>query len=323
MDDKISVIVPVYNVEKWLEECVESIVNQTYKNLEIILVDDGSIDKSSEICDDWKIRDSRIKVIHKKNGGLSSARNAGLDICTGEYIAFIDGDDYIKDNMFECLINIAEENNVDVVKCKMYLYYDETNTTKINPLKANKYYDKEELLKCFYYHKDNIAGGMCDKLFKKYLFDSIRFPEGLNTEDYFVLSEIYNNIDGLYSVKDVLYCYRQREDSICRKKYIDNHSFDEIKVCDMIMKKNKKKYPEQLEDSIIMCAIARFSVYNQLINIEHDKSIECEWKNELKRFSKHIRKNSNISFIFKIKYYLFSNFMNFYKRIKNIFGGIK
>ena len=100
----LSIIVPVYNVEKYIGKCIESIVNQTYKDLEIILVDDGSTDNSGKICDEWARKDKRIKVIHKKNGGLSDARNAGLDICTGDYIGFVDSDDYIELNMYEDLL---------------------------------------------------------------------------------------------------------------------------------------------------------------------------------------------------------------------------
>ena len=105
MNPMISVIVPIYNVEKYLARCVDSIVNQTYKNLEIILVDDGSPDRCPQMCDDYAEKDSRIKVIHKKNGGLSDARNAGMAVATGEYISFIDSDDWIETSMFELLLN--------------------------------------------------------------------------------------------------------------------------------------------------------------------------------------------------------------------------
>ena len=109
MSDKISVIVPVYNVENYLRRCVDSIINQTYKNLEIILVDDGSPDNCPVICDEYAQKDSRIKVIHKENGGLSSARNCGMDMATGEYIGFVDGDDWIESDMYKFLIENAEK----------------------------------------------------------------------------------------------------------------------------------------------------------------------------------------------------------------------
>ena len=116
-DKLISVIVPVYNVEKYLNKCVESIVNQTYKNLEIILVDDGSPDNCPQMCDAWAKKDCRIKVIHKKNGGASSARNAGLDAATGEYIAFVDGDDYLSAEIYEKLLNLSLLYKAQIVRC--------------------------------------------------------------------------------------------------------------------------------------------------------------------------------------------------------------
>lgn len=119
MTEKVSIIVPVYNVEQWLDECIESIINQTYKNLEIILVDDGSKDNSGVICDKWKLKDDRIIVIHKKNGGLSSSRNAGLDIFTGEYVTFCDSDDYIEKETIESMLNTLKEKKVDIVWCAM------------------------------------------------------------------------------------------------------------------------------------------------------------------------------------------------------------
>ena len=115
MESLISVIVPVYNVENYLDKCIESIVNQTYKNLEIILVDDGSLDSSSKICDEWAVKDNRIKVIHKTNGGVSSARNEGLKNANGDFIAFVDSDDWLELNMYEKLISKQKETNTDIV----------------------------------------------------------------------------------------------------------------------------------------------------------------------------------------------------------------
>ncbi len=117
IEKKVSVIVPIYNAEKYLNKCLESIIGQTYKNLEIILVDDGSSDNSPTICDAWAQIDSRIRVIHKKNGGVSSARNAGIDLAQGDYIGFVDADDWIEPNMYEVLINNAVLINHPAVMC--------------------------------------------------------------------------------------------------------------------------------------------------------------------------------------------------------------
>lgn len=121
MEDKlISIIIPVYNVQNYLRECIDSVIAQTYKNLEIILVDDGSPDKSGEICDEYSKKDARIKVIHKENGGLSDARNVALDIAKGEYIGFIDSDDYVEKDMFETLHTLAVEHNAEISSISFY-----------------------------------------------------------------------------------------------------------------------------------------------------------------------------------------------------------
>ena len=127
MDEKVSIIVPVYNVEKYLDKCIESIVNQTYRNIEIILVDDGSPDKCPEICNEWAKKDDRIKVIHKENGGLSSARNAALEIAQGDYITFVDSDDWIENDMIQSMLTCAAKNDADIVCCGFY--FDNVDTT--------------------------------------------------------------------------------------------------------------------------------------------------------------------------------------------------
>ena len=131
MEDVVSVIVPVYNVEQYIRKCIESILNQTYNKMEIILVDDGSTDNSGIICDEYSKRDKRIKVIHKINGGLSDARNAGLDICTGDYIVFVDSDDYIKNNMIEMLHKDILEKRADISVCS-YFFDNDGNIKRKN-----------------------------------------------------------------------------------------------------------------------------------------------------------------------------------------------
>lgn len=118
----ISVIVPVYKVEKFLDRCINSIIQQTFTNLEIILVDDGSPDRSGEICDEWKMKDKRIRVIHKENGGLSDARNKGLDVATGDYVAFIDSDDWIDPDMFQLLYDATQKYQADIAECSWPVY---------------------------------------------------------------------------------------------------------------------------------------------------------------------------------------------------------
>lgn len=171
----ISVIVPVYNVEKYLDKCMQSIVDQTYKNLEIIIVDDGSVDNCPAICDEWAKKDRRIKVVHKKNGGLSSARNAGLDIFTGEYVMFVDSDDWIDKNSAEILLQTAENNNADIVCGSLYL--ENTDGTNLVPQIQNAVYEGEEIVKNFLL--DKIRPEVCSKIYKGELIRQFGFDENL------------------------------------------------------------------------------------------------------------------------------------------------
>ena len=125
MGELISVIIPIYNVEAYLDECIASVIAQTYSNLEIILVDDGSPDNCPQMCDEWAAKDSRIRVIHKENGGLSDARNAGIDIATGEYIAFVDSDDWIEPEMYEIMLAALKNENADICACNILSCFPE------------------------------------------------------------------------------------------------------------------------------------------------------------------------------------------------------
>lgn len=176
MDMLISVIVPIYKVESYLNRCIDSIINQTYKNLEIILVDDGSPDRCGEICDNYAKLDSRIRVIHKINGGLSSARNAGLKIAKGDYIGFVDSDDYIKTDMYENLINACIMNECHVSGVRYERRYQnglkEDSLTVItdNSLKSSEEYFRELLL-----HVGDVS--VCTKLFEKSILENLFFDE--------------------------------------------------------------------------------------------------------------------------------------------------
>ena len=146
MNPLISVIVPIYNVEKYLARCVDSIVNQTYKNLEIILIDDGSPDLCPQMCDDYAEKDSRIKVVHKKNGGLSDARNAGMAVATGEYISFIDSDDYVSDDFFECLLDVMNKENSDIAECSVVKFYEDNRFDEFSDDLSVKTYDTQDAM---------------------------------------------------------------------------------------------------------------------------------------------------------------------------------
>ncbi len=184
----ISVIVPVYNVEQYLNKCVDSIINQTYKNLEIILVDDGSPDNCGEICEKYAQKDDRIKVIHKENGGQGSARNMGLDISKGEYIAFVDSDDWIDSDMYECMMSDLLEHSADMSMCNFWI---------VNGEKISAEAEQEDIiimnnkqLMEFYYSDSRMNTSPCNKLYKKDLWEGIRYPEKVFREDELILYKV-------------------------------------------------------------------------------------------------------------------------------------
>jgi len=219
--EKISVIVPIYNVEKYLEKCLTSIINQTYKNLEIILIDDGSKDNSGKIADNFDKKDSRIKVIHKENGGLSSARNIGIENASGEYIGFVDSDDYIKEDMFEVLSNLIIKYKSDISIVSFYeiengKIIERQYTNEI--IKMNKLDGIKQIL-----FDEKIPNYAWNKLYKKELFDNIRYPEGKKFED---ISTAYKLVENAKNIvfKDVAeYYYVRREDSITKQKNYENY----------------------------------------------------------------------------------------------------
>lgn len=247
----ISVIVPVYNVAEYLPECVDSIINQTYKNLEIILVDDGSTDACPDICDDYAKRDSRIRVIHKKNGGLSDARNAGLDICTGEWIGFVDSDDYIASDMYEKLYCAAIENDCDVAVCH-FLCEDDGALFDSNKFRKYVYDKKEDMIWELFMGGTGIISA-CLKLYKRGIFKKLRFPKNINYEDAYIVLDVVKVTSNMVILPDMLYFYRTRVGSITKEYYWNTGMWDEIIVYKHILSILRNEYPI-LED-LGMCRL--------------------------------------------------------------------
>lgn len=208
---KISIIVPVYKVEKYLDKCLESISNQTYKNLEIILIDDGSPDSCPEICDEWAKKDKRIRVIHQKNSGAGAARNVGLEVCTGEFIAFVDSDDYMASNMYETLMLLFEED-IDIVECDYISVMDNDAKFEWKAL-ATKTYSKNEAMKehiLDHYFRQLIW----NKLYRRRCVENIAFPIGKKIDDEFWTYQVLGKAKKLKRCNLKLYAYRQQENSV-------------------------------------------------------------------------------------------------------------
>lgn len=217
MNELVSVIVPIYGVEDYLGKCIDSIINQTYKELEIILVDDGSPDKCPEICDEYAKKDSRVRVIHKKNGGLSDARNAGIDVAKGAYFVFIDSDDWVEATMVEHLLNSCKKYNVELATCARYIT-DGCNTSTVAFNGEEKVYSAENALSEILLGKAMDVAAW-DKIYARRLFDCIRYPVGENNEDIAVFYKIVDSAGKVAHCGKAEYYYRSRPGSITKLKY--------------------------------------------------------------------------------------------------------
>ncbi|MGN0398562.1 MAG: glycosyltransferase [Blautia sp.] len=244
---EVSIIVPVYQVEKYIRQCVDSILAQTFTDFELILVDDGSKDQSGKICDEYAWMDERVKVIHKENGGLSDARNKGMDQASGNYFMFVDSDDYIAPTMIECLYKSILNQNADIAVCN-YLYYFENDRRKNFATNI-----KSEVLsgaEIFYNRKNERNYGIWtvawNKLYKSETFGKIRFRFGKYHEDEFWANDIYQMDIKVVTIPECLYYYRQRDNSIMGKKSIARN-FDIIEALQerIFVYLKEEKYTDQ------------------------------------------------------------------------------
>lgn len=261
-NQKISVIVPVYKVEKYLDKCVESIVNQTHTNLEIILVDDGSPDNCPKMCDDWAKKDKRIKVIHKQNGGVADARNTGINASTGKYIAFVDSDDFIHPTMYQKLIEKITKCNCDICMCgftsvnedgsqKHFKEINRPNVTSKNIIKyflSNSVQEKDSCFETF-----GLMGNVWRILIKKEIIKNTRFQKLKIAEDLLFLINIITDNTKICSIDDYLYYYLQRQDSVM-------HKFNKQKVDERY--KAFKIIFEEIKTRVDCNSLSAFKFYN-------------------------------------------------------------
>ena len=302
MDKLITIIIPVYKVEKYLNRCVESVVGQTYKTLEIILVDDGSPDNCPKMCDEWAQKDARIKVVHKPNGGLSDARNFGLDNATGEYVFFLDSDDYIHRQTIEKLLGVAEEKKVDFVMCGLSRFFDGENPEiEVKDVQIQVYKD-EQVIDNLYNSGIPYLMISCAKLFNKKIFDGLRYEKGRLHEDEFIIHHILSRTSSFAVSNEKLYYYFQHMASITRTisdKGVQ-HRLDAYVQRNEFLNKN---YPDrQTENDLLLMGQLR-ALYSNAIHwwngtkseeiiVEYNKvysrAKKKSYKDKLFKFSKKI-----------------------------------
>lgn len=233
----LSVIVPIYNCELFVRECIDSIRNQTYKNLEIILIDDGSTDSSPAICDEYAIKDNRIRVIHQSNGGLSVARNTGIEKSTGNYITFIDSDDSILPETLELAMHTVKKYSLDFIRFLAYRSGEGGNGTGKVTLSLEDEYE-ERIRKCIA-NEWTIAWG---RVYRKELWDDVRFPEGRIYEDTFVAPYIIEKTKRCGTIDKELYFYRNNPSGICNTSLFNSKKrFDYVLACEERLEYAKRK----------------------------------------------------------------------------------
>lgn len=216
---KISIIIPIYNVEEYLPQCLESVIRQTYPDLEIILVNDGSTDSCAAICEAYAQKDSRIQVIHKKNGGLSDARNAGLRMATGDFISFVDSDDVLDLHFCQKLLSALLENKADIAECRFIAFEQEDelkNWSSVHPGKTEVFRTDKALELLMHEHFKQVVW---NKLYRKEVIAGLEFPVGKINEDEFWTYQVFSHAQKILRIQEVLYFYRQQESSIMGRRY--------------------------------------------------------------------------------------------------------
>lgn len=275
---KVSVIIPVYNVEKYIDKCLNSLINQTLEDIEFIVVNDGSKDSSKEIIKRYMEKTDKIKYYEKENGGLSDARNYGLEYANGEYVAFLDSDDYVENTMYEKMYNKAEENNLDYVECNFYWTYidDKNNIKKLKKDIGKKYKNKNEMM---------IYGRVVawNKLIKRTLIKE-KFPKGLNYEDVEFFYKLIPEINTFGFVDEPLIYYVQRENSIINKQtYKTGQIFNVLDNVIDFYKKNKiyDEYEQELEYTytrLLLCSSFK-RIKKIQDDVQREKLLYETWQN--------------------------------------------
>lgn len=302
----ISIIVPVYNTEKYLNKCIESIISQTYKDLEIILIDDGSTDNSGNICDKYKASDSRIHVIHQENKGLSVARNTGIDYAHGEYITFIDSDDYIEFDTFEDVNYAIQKFNPDLIFFREKSVNEIGQTIYINgsepsgEIKQITKKNAEDLI------IKELINGMCDKVYRAEIVKSIRFHEGkMYGEDYMYNLVALTKVEKVAYIDRIKYSYVSNSNSVTHKKFNKN-SFDQVFFKDEIQQYISVNFPEYDILGKKQSFLARLRIMRPI----YYEKLQRDYNNEILLFSQEMKKmfhqcKAVLSSKEIIEYYLF------------------
>lgn len=325
----ISIIIPVYNVEEYIDCCLRSVVGQTYKNLEIIIVDDGSTDSSYEKCNKWSDEDFRVRVIHQSNGGLSDARNRGLAAMTGEYFYFVDSDDWIEPETIEVLYGSIKKNNADIISGSVKVV--DQNGSDARPNHCDVYpiaeYKSVDALESLLYHKHLFSIAAWGKLYRASVIKQnpdISFPTGLNSEDYYFLVCFFTRMSGtLRCESNVLYNYRKRKGSITACQLSPSFSptsFDNIEIarrCRAFLDENDC----QLRGAIMFFIMqADFDFLYALLRANAPRKYIRRFSPTLRVSGNRVLHDSKTSFGRKLKIWFFPRFPHIYFVLSKFFS---
>jgi glycosyltransferase involved in cell wall biosynthesis len=302
MKPAISIIVPVYNTEPFLKKSLDSILTQTFKDFEVLIVNDGSTDNSGDICDEYALKDKRVKVIHKKNGGLSSARNAGLRIARGEFLSFLDSDDYIDKDMLKVMYTLCRETNSDISICKF--------SREVNGLLEREPYNDECILEM---NNDEALRhlfkgvlfrfSVCNKLFKKSCFDDIIFPEGRIHEDLSTTYKLFSKSNKAVYTSYQGYVYVKREESILTSKY-NKKRLDAFLGWKEILFFMSTNYPNLNNEFFSCFAFGSVDNIHSILNqVENRRDKEAYLKviqSLVRKYFSKVLGNNSLSFKYKI-----------------------
>lgn len=315
MNDLISVIVPIYNVEKYLKECVDSIINQNYTNIEILLIDDGSTDNSGNLADGYKLNDNRVIVFHKKNGGLSDARNYGIKCSKGKYLCFVDSDDVLASDYLSSMYENIIKYKTSISACGMCHLYSNGIKKEYNFQGIDKLFQGDEAqiyLNVLGYY--NVS--CCNKLFDRKLFKNEIFPVGKKSEDWFIMYKLIEHSKSIYYNSDSKYYYRQRDGSITKNTSANLDAIEAAKNVYNYFINNDKVIP-YASQSLIFSIIGVYN-YELYKNIKSKK----KYNKEINMAKKKVT-YSKLSFSRKIQLFLFLYFRKFYSFLFKIYNRLR
>lgn len=317
MKPLVSVIVPVYNVEKYLHKCIDSILSQTYRELEIILVDDGSTDSSPQICDEYASGDSRVKVLHQPNKGVAETRNVALSLVTGEYVCFVDSDDYIDERMCELLVDKFSQTKADIIVFDYFIVDNKGNVLASTLNLAERQLSTEDAL-CELM-RENITDHLCFKMYKAKVLESVVFPAGREWEDMAVNYKAFLNAESVCCISEKFYYYYMRTDSII-------HSISLKALCDIFYARYTRYielgtcYPYAAELAFPLVALSALNLYDRSL---WEKSEREEVSTAIKFLADNREKvlKAHKSMRYRL-YYSVPWLYRFLRKIKHLVGNV-